>query len=268
MSSTNFLPYCGHPPVPGDIAWNTDPVLIGALVAIGTTYLLGCNRANGPSDRQQAMFCAGLVVVAGALISPLCNLSVALFSARVTQHMVITLIGAPLIVLGHPERAIGALLHLQKWNSGRGRTALALGGASFAIAMWTWHMPGPYDATLQNNYVYWTMHVTMFGAALLLWHALLLRNATRTGLSFVVGFASALQMSLLGAVLTLAPKALFTVHFQTTRPWGLSPLQDQELGGIIMWVPAGLLFTIYGLVAFAQWMNAVSEPSRLSRAAH
>ncbi len=145
---------------------------------------------------------------------------------------------------------------------------LTLGGASFAVAMWTWHMPGPYDETLQNNYVYWTMHVTTFGAALLLWHALLLRSATRTGLSLVVGFATALQMSLLGAVLTLAPKALFSVHFQTTWPWGLSPLQDQELGGIIMWVPAGVLFTIYGLAAFAQWMNAASGASPLFTARH
>ncbi len=91
MSAASFIPYCGHPPVPGDIAWNTDPILIGALVAVGSTYLLGCNRANGPAVRQQVMFGAGLGIVAAALISPLCNLSVALFSARVTQHMALTL---------------------------------------------------------------------------------------------------------------------------------------------------------------------------------
>ena len=267
MSAPSFVPYCGHPAVPGDVTWNTDPVLIGILLVIGAAYYLGCRRAAS-SWREQAMFAAGLAVVAGALISPLCNLSVALFSARVSQHMVLTLIAAPLIVLGRPDRAIAALLRWPRSNRGRGRTVLTLGGASFAVAMWIWHMPAPYDETLRNNYVYWTMHVTTFGSAWLLWHALLLRSATRTGLSLVVGFATALQMSLLGAVLTLAPNALFTVHLQTTWPWGLSPLQDQQLGGIIMWVPAGVLFTIYGLVLFGQWMNAVSEPSRISGAVH
>lgn len=266
MSASGFVPYCGHPPVPGDLAWNTDPMLIGAILAIAVAYLVGCRGPHAPSAREQAMFGAGLGILAGALISPLCNLSVALFSARVSQHMMLTLIAAPLIVLGRPERAIAVLMRLHKTGGHRGRSALTLGGASYAVAMWTWHMPAPYDATLQNNYIYWAMHATTFGAAILLWHALLLDNATRTGLSLMVGFATALQMSLLGAVLTLAPKALFSVHFQTTWPWGLSPLQDQELGGIIMWVPAGVLFTVYGLVAFAQWMHNVSEPSGISRA--
>jgi putative membrane protein len=259
MSVSTFVPYCGHPPVPGDLAWNTDPVLIGALLAIGARYALRCRAANAPSLREQAMFGSGLGIVAGALISPLCNLSVALFSARVSQHMTLTLIAAPLIVLGRPERAFSALLHLPTPAGNRGQLALVLGGVSFAVAMWTWHMPAPYDQTLQNNYAYWLMHLTTFGAALLLWHALLRRSTTQPGLSLLVGFATALQMSLLGAVLTLAPAALFAVHSGTTWPWGLSPLQDQQLGGVIMWVPAGALFTLYGLAAFKNWLNAAGE---------
>lgn len=88
------------------------------------------------------------------------------------------------------------------------------------------------------------MHVTTFGAALLLWHALLARGAKNSGAALAVAFGTGIQMSLLGAVLSLAPRPMFLVHLTTTWPWGLSPLQDQELGGVILWVPAGILFTI------------------------
>ena len=80
-------------------------------------------------------------------------------------------------------------------------------------------MPGPYDATLLNNYIYWTMHVTTFGAALLLWHALLARGAKNSGAALAVTFGTGIQMKLLGAVLSLAPRPMFVVHLTTTWPW-------------------------------------------------
>ncbi len=263
MSSPAFVPYCGHPPVPGALAWNTDPVLIAVLFGVGAAYALCCRRAQAPSRTQQGLFAAGLAVAAAALISPLCNLSVALFSARVTQHIVLTLIAAPLIVLGRPELVFGRRSHTPR--PGLSHHSLTISGAAFAAAMWTWHLPGPYDATLQSNYVYWAMHITTFGAALLLWHGLLLRYAAQPGPSLLVGFGTAMQMSLLGAILTLAPRAMFHVHFGTTWPWDLSPLQDQELGGLIMWVPGGLLFTAYALATFGAWLNRAGEPARPAR---
>lgn len=256
MSASNFIPYCGHPPVPGHVTWNTDPVLIGVLLGIGLIYAIGCRNARAPSRRERFYFVVGLATVSAALISPLCNLSVALFAARVTQHMILTLIAAPLIVLGRPDRALAGMMPLGKpWGLFQ-RYAMAIGGAAFAIAMWTWHMPGPYDATLENNYVFWTMHITTFGAAMLLWYALLRQSRCYVGAALAVTVGTGMQMGLLGAVLTFAPTTMFAVHFATTWPWGLSQLQDQQLGGIIMWVPAGLLFTAYGLAAFGSWLNA------------
>jgi putative membrane protein len=257
-----FVPYCGHAPVPGALVWNTDPALIAAFVAVGAIYAGACRGAGAPSRREQAFFAAGLATAAAALISPLCNLSVALFSARVAQHMVLTLIAAPLIVLGRPERVVAAWLGSRLPTARGSHVLTTLSGAAFAAALWTWHLPGPYDATLQNNYIYWTMHVTTFGAALVLWHQLLLRHAAQPAAALLVGFATATQMSLLGAVLTLAPRPLFSVHFATTWPWGLSPLQDQAFGGMIMWVPGGLLFSAYALVTFGAWLNGASEPAR------
>jgi putative membrane protein len=253
-----FVPYCGHSPVPGALAWNIDPMLISILCAAGLAYLLGCRGGGAPNGRERAYFGLGLLIAGAAFLSPLCNLSVALFSARVTQHIVLTLIAAPLIVLGRPASAIAELL---PWSAGRrARAGTTLFGvtaacAAFAAAMWTWHMPAPYDETLRSNSVYWLMHVTTFGSALAMWHFLLPHEESHAGI-VVAAVATGIQLSLLGALLTLAPSPLFVVHLTTTWPWGLSPLQDQQLGGIIMWVPAGTLFTAYGLAAFAHWLNA------------
>ncbi len=264
MSSANFIPYCGAPPVPGHLTWNSDPVLIAGFFIVGAAYVIGCRGEDAPKRRERLLFGAGLLVAAAALISPLCNLSVALFSARVAQHMVLTLIAAPLIALGRPECVFARSAPAGRGGAALGGRALTIGAVAFAIAIWTWHMPGPYDATLRNNYVYWTMHFTMFGAALLLWHGLLVGGAGRAGMALIVGSGTAIHMSLLAAVLTLAPKALFVVHFNTTWPWGLSPLDDQQLGGVIMWIPAGLLLTVYGVAAFAHWFQTADKPAHLT----
>ena len=254
MTVSDFVPYCGSPPLPGHLTWNTDPVLIGILALAGCAYFIRARRSQNITRRSQLWSSAGFVIAVAAFVSPLCNLSVALFSARVTQHMILILIAAPLLVLGRFE----VLLSL---NLGRKREAesagwkLGLSGTAFAIALWTWHLPGPYDATLQSNIAYWLMHVTTFGTALLLWHGLLRSSSSSLGAALIVGFATATQMSILGAILTLSSRALFSVHQSTTWPWGLSPLEDQQLGGLIMWFPAGVLFTVYALVAFGTWLH-------------
>ena len=256
-----FIPYCGQAPLPGAVAWNMDPILISILCAVSASYAFGCRRLRAPTTRERCYFALGLFTAASAFLSPLCNLSVALFSARVTQHIVLTLIAAPLIVLGRPESVIARMLAPGTGERTRNTCAgVIVSGAAFAIAMWTWHLPGPYDATLRNNAIYWLMHITIFGAALAMWH-FLLRDQSRAGTA-ATAVATGIQMSLLGALLTLAPGPLFAVHQVTTWPWGLSPLQDQQLGGIIMWVPAGALFAAYGLAALAAWLQADEDRTR------
>jgi putative membrane protein len=270
MHPDTFLPYCGAPPVPGELSWNSDPVLITALGGIGLLYLAACRHPQGPGRGERLLFGAGLLLTGAALISPLCNLSVALFAARVSQHMVLTLVAAPLIVLGRLDKAVAILLGRRRLEPSRlesRRGMPVIGGIGFTIALWVWHLPGPYDGTLQNNLVYWVMHFTTFGTALMLWQGLLRHDPARIGTAVVVGFVTAMQMSLLGAVLTLAPRALFAVHTATTWPWGLSSLQDQQLGGLIMWVPAGLLFTTYAMVGFGVWLSRLEASPRANHLA-
>jgi putative membrane protein len=222
------IPYCGAPPLPSEILgrFNLDPVLIGSLL------ILACLHVRAVWQSGVAGYVAGGWCIAGAaLVSPLCALSVSLFSARIGQHMVLILIAAPLIALGLPPRGS----RHSRWRS------WTAAGAFFGL-LWFWHMPLPYEATFTSTPVYWSMHVTLFGSALLLWREILHHSGEQAFEALAVGVLSSMQMGLLGAILTLAEHPLFTPHLLTTQAWGFTPLEDQQLGGALMWVPGIVLF--------------------------
>jgi putative membrane protein len=243
------LPYCGSPPLPGELLtrFNLDPVLIVALLALGIGHF---NRAASPRARLAAA--CGWGIAAVAFVSPLCALSVALFSARVGQHMILVLLAAPLIAYAWPVHA-GRRSHWPLW----------LNGAFFFIALWFWHMPAPYDATFSSTAVYWSMHLTLFGSAILLWRELLHHRSERTADVLAVGALTSMQMGLLGAVLTFAGHPLYFWHLLTmTSVWGLTPLQDQQLGGVFMWVPGILLFLWAALRSLGRLWNVLEGTKR------
>jgi putative membrane protein len=232
-----FIPYCGSAPAPGALHWNLDPVLIflmGALAIACVSFA----RSHGAARTDMVACAFGWLILLFAFISPLCNLSVALFSARVSQHMAIVLLAAPMIARG----LVFGPAARRPWIGFAWMAAVA-----FAVIFWIWHSPVFYDETLRSNVVYWLMHATTVAAALALWIAVFNSSGL---LAFLLLFVSGLQMSLLGALLTFAAAPLFSVHEFTTAAWGLAWLQDQQLGGLVMWVPAGLLLTAYSALAF------------------
>jgi putative membrane protein len=234
-----FDPYCGRPPDVTDIwsRWNLDPALLAGLLAIGAAaaFLASEKAARSGGDRRQSaarrtILVAGWALTALALVSPLCALSVSLFSARIAQHMLLACVAAPLVVMGMPRARL------------RADKAQFPAAACFAAMLWLWHLPGPYAATFNGPLVYWAMHLTMFAAALWFWKSIL--QASRERLAAVVGASlfTSLQMAFLGAIITFAGRPLYAPHEFTTFTWGLTPLQDQQLGGAVMWVPAGAVF--------------------------
>jgi putative membrane protein len=265
LHSIGYVPYCGAPPVPGELwhSWNLDPLLILALLLVLGAYLRGA-AAAGIGARNRYCFHVGWTLTAALLVSPLCNLTVALFSARVGQHMALVLIAAPLIVLGEPRIAIRTALFRTSGGGGAPRNTGALlsapaAGLLFAALLWLWHAPLPYDATLRGHAVYWLMHLSLFASALLLWHSILAPGSGGRLQGVATCLASSIQMGLLGAILTFAPRPLFESHLATTQAWGLAPLDDQQLGGLIMWVPgsAALLVATLALAA-----SALMSPAR------
>lgn len=238
--------YCGAPPAPAQLwsRWNLDPLLLIALAACLFVYLAGARRA-GLGGARRGVFVAGWAAAALALTSPLCALSVALFSARVGQHMFLAAVAAPLWALGRPGEAVRALVRAgarattPAWSA----SSLLASAAAFAVALWYWHTPAAYAVTFQSVAVYWMMHLSLFGSALWIWTALVEHGGARPAAAFGAVGLTGVQMSLLGAVLTFAPSPLYAPHLLTTAVWGLSPLEDQQLGGVLMWVPAGVIFT-------------------------
>jgi putative membrane protein len=233
----NQLPYCGSAPLPGELLtrFNLDPVLIAALVIAMAAHVWSARRLS-----KQRMLCVvlGWSAAAAAFLSPLCALSVALFAARVAQHMVLVLIAAPLIAVGLPSRAAQAA-----WP-------LGLGTLCFFLSLWFWHMPLPYDTTFHSTLIYWAMHLSLFGSAVWFWFSLIHQARAHLVGAFAAGILTSIQMGMLGAFLSLGDHPLFRWHLTTTWVWHLSPLEDQQLGGVLMWVPGIVIFlwaAVHGL---------------------
>jgi putative membrane protein len=237
------LPYCGTPPSPGELLsrFNLDPVLLLSLVVLAGIHLRSTRGRRG-------LVLAGWSVTCAALVSPLCALSVSLFSARVAQHMILVLIAAPLLAVTLPCRA-NSVVHFtrQLWSA----------AAMFFASLWFWHMPVPYEATFSSTWIYWTMHGTLFGSAVLLWRALLHHPPAHTTDVLAAGALSSVQMGLLGAILTFAGHPLFSPHLLTAAMWGLTPLHDQQLGGVFMWVPGIALFLFAAIRSLSRLWRAL-----------
>ncbi|MDB5665694.1 cytochrome c oxidase assembly protein [Cypionkella sp.] len=225
--------YCGPAPIPVELVsrWNFDPWVLAVLA--GLALLAGRNRCGA----------AAIAVLAIAFVSPLCALSSALFSARVLHHVLLVAVAAPLFAISRPTRT-----HTRA-------------GAPFLFAtavLWLWHVPDAYDAALGHMALYWVMQASLFGSAVLFWRAVF-SQPDGSGVGWV--FLAYLAMGMLGAILTLAPSSFYATHAIAPLMWGFSPLADQQLGGLIMWMPAGLPFAVWGgLLARRAWRSSAGEP--------
>ncbi|SFZ86292.1 putative membrane protein [Devosia enhydra] len=226
--------YCGPPPTLADLwsRWNFDPLLLAAL-ALGLGLYLGLART---SARAQMQFAAGWAVLAVAFVSPLCALTVALFSARVAHHLLLVAVAAPLLALGLPEA-------LRRWASPHGAVLLLAHTGLF----WLWHVPDAYAVALGNDAVYWLMQTSLLTSAMLFWAGMLDRTA-RPAAAIGGLVAASMQMGLLGALLTFAPEPLYAPHLDTTAAYALSAVADQQLAGLMMWVPGALPYLAGALV--------------------
>ena len=229
--------YCGPAPVPNEIwtRWNPDPMLlVGLAVLLLWIYRRGFNSPAYRSDSilQTRTGLLAVALLALAFVSPLCALSASLFSARVVHHAVLVVLAAPLLALALPSR------------SPRPPWAWLL---VFTAVLWIWHLPSAYDLALSNLALYWVMQGSLLVTAWLFWQAVLdPRQGLGCGLLAIL--AATMQMGLLGALLTFAPSPLYAIHAVAPLNWGFTPLADQQLGGLIMWVPSCLLLAAWGAV--------------------
>jgi putative membrane protein len=218
-----------------------------------------------------AAFAAGWLVLVVALVSPLDTLGAHLFSAHMVQHELLMVLAAPLLVLGRP---------LAAWTwafapPGRRRIARAVQAhwlqacwavltdpvaawALHALALWLWHVPGLFTAALEHEAVHVLQHASFLATALLFWWAALGGDARAPrGLGSAVGllFTTMLHTAALGALLSLAPTPWYAPYIASTQALGMDPVDDQQLGGLVMWVPAGLAYLVAALALLGRLLT-------------
>lgn len=234
--------------------------------------------ANRVPRRRTWAWYGGLTVLLVALASPIATYDTTLFSAHMIQHLLLTMVAAPLLALGAP------LTLLLRVVSPRARQRLILPAlhswpmkvlafpvvtwSVFAAVMWATHFSPLFDASLENEAVHIFEHGLFLASALLFWWPVVgadpspwrLPHPARVGYLFL----AMPQNSFLGLAIFSAPGVLYP-HYQTlARTWGPSPLDDQQLAGGIMWVGGDLVFLIGLLLAVWVWLRSEEEKGRLA----
>lgn len=242
-------------------------LIAAALYGAGVARLWRhAGRGRGISFRQVAYFAAGVATIAAALLSPLDELGDRFFAAHMIQHELLMLVAAPLMVLSRPlgawtwafapraRRRIGNAVKARTWSAVWSLITEPLGAwVLHAVALWAWHVPSLFDAAVENEAIHALQHASFLGTALLFWWAVIgSHSRTASGTALASLFTTMLHTSALGALLTLA-----------VNPWyARYALADQQLGGLIMWVPGATAYVIAALVIVARLLRPAT-PVRL-----
>ncbi len=252
-------------------AWAFDPGVVIPLLLSAWFYYFGLSRSRHSLPRANIWaFTAGWITLVLALMSPLHPLGESLFSAHMVQHEMLMLVAAPLLVLGHPlvpflwalpfewRRAAGRLTKAQPVQAGWSfLTNPLVAWIIGVIVLWGWHMPVLFQLTLRSELAHAAQHICFLGSALLFWWAVFRGGSERMsyGMSVLYIFTTAIHSGILGALLALSPRIWYPAYAGSTATWGLTPLEDQQLGGLVMWVPASIVYIAAALWLFVLWMR-------------
>jgi cytochrome c oxidase assembly factor CtaG/cytochrome c2 len=257
-------------------SWTFDPpaavglLLSGALYAVGAARLLRHASGRGWRLWRPLAFAAGWTVLAIALLSPIATLSESLLSVHMTQHELLMVVAAPLLVLARPLGTFVWALPLRRRIAvGRWVTRPAVSGAWRVLtgavtvwilhgaALWVWHAPPLYQAAVRDDRIHALMHVCFLFTATLFWWALIHGRYGRLGygIGVLYVFLTGLHATALGALMTVAPRPWYALYRARGAAAGVDPLEDQQLAGLLMWVPFGIVFLVVGLALFAAWLG-------------
>jgi putative membrane protein len=259
--------HVGAAPEPHDLwrAWSWSPTVLLGLAFGGWLYARGLRALWRRAGRGRVIaawrawcYFSGLLALFVALVSPVDAMGAALFSAHMVQHLLLMMVAAPLIMLGDPvtvtlwalplrwRRRVGLGWRRSRVLRGLWRvlTIAPVAWALHVVTLWLWHAPSFYERALNSEPIHVLEHATFFLTALLFWWLLFAPHGHRLGIGAKVAylFAAMLQGTILGAVITFARHPWYWSYFGTTQPWGFTPLEDQQLAGLIMWIPAGVVY--------------------------
>jgi putative membrane protein len=258
-------------------AWSFDPIVLLGLIFSAWAYARGSRWAKGIRRWEAASYWTGWVALLIALVSPLHGLGEVLFSAHMAQHEVLMVVAAPLLILGRPgipylwslpprirSAVAQAVTHSAYTRILRQLSKSVNAWALHFATLWIWHLPLLFDLSVRSDFVHALQHFSFLGSALLFWWSLF--GKPRSNLHYGVGtfyvFTTMVHTGVLGALLTFTTTSWYAVYEGTTAAWGLTPLEDQQLGGLIMTVPPLIIYLTVFLSLFALWIGGPSR-SRL-----
>ncbi|MER9232990.1 cytochrome c oxidase assembly protein [Mesorhizobium sp. M0622] len=254
------------------------------LAAIALLYTAGAARLWRRSARsrplrlwQALLFAAGWVILAAALVSPLHALGERVFTAHMIEHELLMAVAAPLLVASCPaaammwalpiklRQALGTAGHAKMlraiWAAiSRPAAATVLHG----VAIWAWHVPALFEAALAQGALHYAQHASFLGSGLLFWWVLLPRPGREQAYGSAVMhlFFTSLHTGLLGVLLLVSPRLWYPENAAGAELWSLSPLEDQQLAGLVMWVPAGLIYGGAALLLAGLWIRSSGRKDR------
>jgi putative membrane protein len=259
-----------------------DQAAIAWLLLLGLMYASGVRRlrarGTAPPPLERAAFAGGWVALLGAVLPWLDAAALARFSAHMAQHELMMIVGAPLLVASRPvatslwalpdnwrQRAAAASRNRWMRRLVDRATLPWVAWAGHGLAVWIWHAPVLYGAALQNEGVHAMQHAMFTGASILFWSGLLNGRYGRAGYGAAVlyVFTTAVHTGTLGALLTIAPNPIYAEY--VAQGGNGNALADQQVAGLLMWIPAGLLMTIFGLALLAAWIGAAERRNGFDR---
>jgi putative membrane protein len=247
--------------------WSIHPSTVIGIAALGAVYLWASQRAERqPTTAQKLFFASGLLVLFASLNGPLHDLSDDyLFSAHMVQHLLLTFAVPPLLLAGTPAWMLRPIVSRRGIASvARFLTRPAICFVVFNLAIAGWHLPIFYNAAMAHHGLHILEHLIFMAAAVLMWWPLLSQLPELPRLAYpgqmLYSFLMSIPMSIVAVYIAMADHVLYPAYSAAPRVLSLSPLEDQLLGALIMWIPGGMIFMIIMTVVFFKW-NARGEDS-------
>ena len=272
-----------HPATDPRVLSPWDQMTLLALGVMAVLYGLGARRlrARGarPARLEQAACGAGWLALLVAVLPWVDAASIEWFSAHMAQHELMMLVGAPLLIAGRPfatclwglpeqwrRTSVAILQHPAYAGAVRILTTPVVAWTLHGVAVWIWHVPALYELAIGNEAAHTVQHAMFVGTSLLFWGGLLHGRYGRAGYgaaTFFV-FATAVHTGILGAVFAISGAPLYSVYVEVPGMTAETALADQQVAGLVMWIPAGILLTLVGIALFAAWLGEAERRTRVS----
>lgn len=247
-------------------AWNFEPPLVLGLAGLALGYWLAIGPLRQrfadappvPAWKIQIFYLAVLILFV-ALVSPVDTLGGVSLTMHMVQHMLLTLVAAPLLLIGTPNWLLRPLLRVPLVRPIlRFLTFPIVALLIYNVVFSLWHVPAAYDAALQNQQLHVAEHLSMLITAIFTWWPIFSPLDELPGpsapLKCAYLFFQTIPPTILGALITFATGPIYQTY-QQGGFFGLTALEDQQLGGLIMWIPGGLVYFLVLTVIFIRWLN-------------